>query len=109
MLSSQTRLIGSAERGVDGGDLPVSSLDVRDSIKMAVAAKNGQAVLDRDGRDPRVVSRNRRAIVFERYAQPGIRGRGLFGHGKNVELTQMRRQPPFISGAVSRLCDAVLE
>lgn len=45
--------------------LPGDSLNPRDRVKMAVAGNDGHPSLPRDGGDPCVVDRNRRARLFE--------------------------------------------
>ena len=48
------------------GFLPIDATDARDKIKMRIPAQNGQAMLERERRYPRIVRWNRFAGCLER-------------------------------------------
>src|SRR5205823_2658353 len=91
------------------GRSPPLSRDLRNSVKMAVATQYRQPMLHGKRRDPGIVGRNGRALLFERNPQRRVRNRCLLGYREDVKMLQFGPQPPLVGTAVPRLRNPITE
>src|ERR1017187_8547375 len=79
---------------------PFLATEARYDVEVFVATHDRQAMLQREGRDPRVVRWNRTTEFLQRHANPWVHDRGRFGHGEDLKVRKMIPQPLLVPAAI---------
>ena len=87
--------------------LPGLATQARHGIEVFVAVEDWQAELESERRDPDIVRRDGSTESLQRRPNLGIRQRGRFGHGQDLELRQVIVEPLFVGAAMPGTSDTV--